>query len=180
MIDTDDTFCGYHLKHLLANKEELSDIIDLENWIKTLNVKFSGQHIYCLELDKEFDTIGMAARYLIDNGYYTGTSKQPIQTVITILGKTLKNGSPSASLNNMTFYKMPGTTKQSGGINPFCSNKIYCPELNKHFDSQAQAAEYFIQNKIWTRIKLKTAKCRISDIVNGVFPDYRGYTFIKE
>lgn len=179
-IDTDNTFCGYHLKHILANRDELSDIIDLENWIKTLNVKFAGQHIYCEELKKEFETVGSAARYLIDNGYYIGTSKQPIQTVITALGKTLKGGGPPSSLGNMTFYKVPGTTKQAGNVDPFHNNKIYCPELDKYFESQIKAAEYFIQNKIWTGIKLKTAKCRISDIVNGVFPNYRGYTFIKE
>lgn len=180
VIDTDNVFCGYHLKHLYANKEDLSDIIDLENWIKTLNVKFAGQHIYCLELDKEFETIGTAARYLIDNGYYTGSSKQPIQTVITILGKAIKGGGPPSSLNNMTFYRAPGTTKQPGNITPYQKTKIYCPEIDKHFESQSDAAEYFIQNKIWTGIKLKTAKCRISDIVNGVFPDYKGYAFIKE
>lgn len=80
----------------------------------------------------------------------------------------------------MTFYRAPGTTKQPGNEHPYQKTKIYCPEINKHFESQSNAAEYFIQNKIWTGIKLKTAKCRISDIVNDVFPDYKGYTFTKE
>lgn len=180
VIDTDETFCNYHLKHILANKSELSDIIDLENWIKTLNVKFLGQHIYCATLNKEFDTVGTAARFLIENNYYKGTSKQPIQTVITLLGKTIKDGEPSESLSNMKFYKVPGTTKQKGASNPFKENKIYCPELDIHFDSQIKAAEYLINNKVWTGIKLKTAKCRISDIINGVFSSYKGLTFIRE
>ena len=42
------------------------------------------------------------------------------------------------------------------------------------------AAKYFIDNKIWTGIKLKTAKLRVSDVVRGVFPNYKGYTFISE
>lgn len=179
VVDTEQTFCGYHLKHIKANKEELTDIVDLENWIKTLNIKFAGSHIYCDELDKEFDTVGLAARYLVDNGYYSGDSKQPIQTIITLLGKIIKDGTTYNVLNNLKFYKVPGTTKQAGSLTPYQKTKIYCPELDIHCDSQSEMAEYLIQNGIWTGIKLKTAKCRISDIVNGVFPNYRGLTFIK-
>ena len=46
-------------------------------------------------------------------------------------------------------------------------------------NSQIEMAKYFLDNKIWTGIKLKTAKMRISDVVNGNFPDYKGYTFQK-
>lgn len=178
VIDTDLDFCGYHLKSIKANKDELTDIVDLENWIKTLNIKFQGQHIYCEELDKQFDTMGQCARYLIDNNYYSGTSQQPIQTVITLIGNSVKQNKSVPVLNNFHFYKAPGTTKQAGTKKPFQNVKIICSELNNQiFDSQASAAHYFVDNKIWEGIKVKTAKSRISDVINGVFPDYRGYTF---
>ena len=180
VIDTDNTFCDYHLKTVKVYKNELTDIIDLENWIKTLNIKFQGQHIYCLELDKQFNTIGEASRFLIDNGYYKGTSKQPIQTVISIISNHIHKDSDTTSLGNLHFYRAPGTTKQTGSSTPFRSQRLYCPELDKEFESGAKAAEYFINNKIWNGIKLKTAKLRISDVVNGIFPHYRNYTFIKK
>ena len=180
VIDTDNTFCDYHLKTVKVYKNELTDIIDLENWIKTLNIKFQGQHIYCLELDKQFNTIGEASRFLIDNGYYKGTSKQPIQTVISIISNHIHKDSDTTSLGNLHFYRAPGTTKQTGSSTPFQSQRLYCPELDKEFESGAKAAEYFINNKIWNGIKLKTAKLRISDVVNGIFPHYRNYTFIKK
>ena len=177
VIDTEDTFLGYHLKTIKAYKSELTDLSDLENWIKTLNLRFAGQHIYCLELDKQFNTVGECARFLIDNGYYVGKSQQPIQTLVTTLGKAIKTNSKIPSLQNMTFFKAPGTTKQHGASNPFCAKKIYCPELDLEFNSCAEAAQYMIDQKVWVNIKLKTAKCRISDILNGIFPHYRGYTF---
>lgn len=178
VIDTDKDFCGYHFKTIKANKDELTDIVDLENWIKTLNMKFQGQHIYCEELDKQFDTIGQCARYLIDNNYYSGDSTQPIQSVISIISRCIKNNVTAKNLQDFHFYKAPGTTKQPGAENPFQNVKIICPELdNKIFESQMEAVHYFIDNKIWTGIKVKTAKCRISDVVNGIFPNYKGYTF---
>ena len=177
VIDTDKTFCGYHLKHIQAYKEELTDIVDLENWIKTLNIKFQGQHIYCSELDKEFTTVGEAARYIIDNDYYVGTSQKPIQAVISIIGTHMKTGSDSPSISNLHFYRAPGTTKQSGADNPFQKQKVYCPQLDMEFESGSAAAAYLVENNIWTGIKIKTAKLRISDILNGIFPHYRNYTF---
>lgn len=180
IIDTDKDFCGYHFKSVKANRDELTDIVDLENWIKTLNAKFQGQHIYCEELDKQFNTIGECARYLIDNNYYTGDSTQPIQNVISIISRCVKNDTTAKNLQDFHFYRAPGTTKQPGNDNPFQGTKIICPELdNKIFESQMDAVRYFIDNGIWTGIKAKTAKCRISDVVNGIFPDYRGYTFKK-
>lgn len=178
VVDTDLDFCGYHLKTIKANKDELTDIVDLENWIKTLNAKFQGQHIYCEELDKRFDTIGQGAQYLIDNNYYNGPSQKPIQTVISAISYGIKQDKAVPVLNDFHFYKVPGTTKQPGADESFRRAKIVCPELNNQiFDSQISAAHYFVENKIWTGIKVKTAKCRISDVVNGIFPDYRGYTF---
>ena len=81
----------------------------------------------------------------------------------------------------MHFQEVPGvTTKQKGFPEKeklFKRKKVYCSELNKTFESIIEAANYFIDNKIWTRITLKTAKIRISDVVRGAFPDYKGYTF---
>lgn len=179
IIDTDKDFCGYHFKHTKCYKEELTDIVDLENWAKRLNVQFQGQCVYCLELDKEFETTGQMAKYLIDNNYYFGDSKYPVQAVVSLIGYLIKENKTSKRLNNFHFYKTPNTTKQcnSGNQNPYTKKPIYCPELDKTFESSADCAKYLIDEKIWQGIKLKTAKCRISDILNGIFIEYKGLTF---
>lgn len=179
IIDTEKDLCGYHFQTTQCYKEELTDIVDLENWAKRLNVQFQGQGIYCLELDKEFETAGQFARYLIDNNYYSGDSKHPIQAVISLIGQCVKKEKTSEKLNNFHFYKTPNTTKQinEGNQNPFIKKSIYCPELNKVFPSSMDCAKYLLENGIWTGIKLKTAKCRISDILNEVFTEYKGLTF---
>lgn len=56
--------------------------------------------------------------------------------------------------------------------------KIYCPKIDKTFDSQTEAAKYFLKN-YWLDIKEKTARLRINDVVNGHLQNYRGYTFYK-
>lgn len=175
-------FLGYHLEYVTIPFERVSSIDDRENWIKNLNIQFAGKHIYCHELDKEFETVGQAARYLLDNNYYTGNSKTPIQNIITILGKQLKGDTEELSVikNNLHFEYYPGRTKNPGAETPFKTTKVHCVELNKDFDSQKEAAQYMLDNKYWIGIKLKTAKLRISDIINGVFPNYKGYSFIKK
>lgn len=176
-VDSDKDFLGYHIKSIKAYKTDLTDICDLENWIKTLNVKYQGQHIFCDELNMGFDTIGEAARYLVENGHYTGNSQMPIPTVVSIISKLLKDGTQSSVLNNFSFYRAPGTTKQKGNDNPFQNQKVYCPNLDMTFDSCAEAARYLVDNKIWAGIKVKTARCRISDVLNDIFPHYRNFTF---
>ena len=180
VVDTEKTFFGYHIKYTSAYKEELTDIVDLENWAKTLNIQYQGKCVYCKELDKNFDTTGEAAKFLLENGYYFGVSKMPIQTIITLIGQHIKTGEPCTVISNFTFYSAPGSTKNSGTKEPFKKKEVYCKELDKEFSSIAEAAKYFIDNKIWTGIKLKTASLRISDVVRGVFPHYRGYTFISK
>lgn len=176
--DSSKDFFGYHFKEVLAYDEELTDIIDVENWVKTLKVKFGGQKVYCYELNKYFDTIGQAAKFLVDNNYYKGTSKVPIQALITSIGYNLKEETEKVDcVGGLHFYKIPETTKCQGSKTPFVKKAIYCPELDKKFDSQTEAANYFIDNQIWTGIKLKTARLRISDIIRGVFNEYKGYTF---
>lgn len=179
IINTDQDLCGYHFKTTRCYREELTDIIDLENWAKRLNVQFQGQCIYCMELDMEFETVGQMARYLIDNNYYSGDSKCPIQAVVSLIGRLVKDGRVSETLNNFHFYKTPNTTKQNGLSNqpPFTKKTVYCPELNQKFESEIDCARYLINNKIWRGIKLKTARCRVSDILNGIFPSYKGLSF---
>ena len=180
VVDTEKTFFGYHIKYTTAYKEELTDILDLENWAKSLNIQYQGKRIYCKELDREFDTTGEAAKFLLENGYYHGVSQMPIQTIITLIGQHIKSGAPCEIISNFTFYCAPGSTKNLGQSDPFKKKEIYCKELDLTFQSGTDAAKYFIDNKIWTGIKLKTAKLRVSDVVRGVFPHYRGYTFIAK
>lgn len=179
IIDTTKDLCGYHFKTIQCYKEELTDIVDLENWAKRLNIQFQGQGIYCLELDKEFETSGQFARYLIENNYYSGESKYPIQAVISLISQCIKKDKTSEKLSNFHFYRTPNTTKQENGgnQNPWTKKPVYCPELNKDFPSSTDCAKYLLENNIWTGIKLKTAKCRISDILNGIFTEYKGLSF---
>lgn len=97
----------------------------------------------------------------------------------TSINKVLsgKKDSVTSSSGQLTFMFIPGKYTKQKGAEAFLRKRIYCPELNKEFNSQAEAAEYFVSNKIWGSIKLKTAKLRISDVVRGYFPDYKGYTF---
>jgi len=172
-------FYGYHLS-LIDKGNDISPIDEQEEWIKNLSVTYCGKHIYCPELNMEFETIAAAAKYLLDNDLYTTTSKTPIQSLVTSIGRVINGKAMNIEGNILyTFQQIPGYTKQLGASNPFQNQKIYCPQLDKIWNSQVEAAEYFINNQIWRGIKLKTAKLRISDIVRGAFPDYRGYTFQK-
>lgn len=179
IIDNPDKdFCGYHFISCYAEDSELTDILDIEEWAKTLNARFQGKKIYCPELDLEFDTTGEAAKYFFDKGYYQGASKTPIQSIISAMGKHLHGGTDKLDcIGGLSFIYLPGSTKNKGAIEPFVCKKIYCPQLNMTFDSQTIAARYMIDNNIWTKIKLKTAKLRISDIIRGVASEYRGYEF---
>lgn len=169
-------FLGYHYED--TKDLELTDMDTIEEWVKTLNIRFQGQHIYCPELNQEFSTVGEAARYLIDKGYYIGTSKMPQQTLVTLIGYVLHNkyDNIKTSIGNLTFTYAPGTTKNKGNPN-LLPKAVYCPEIGKKFDSQKECAEYFLAEGLWTGIKLKTAALRISDVVNGNFPHYKNYTF---
>ena len=173
-------FFDYHLEYVRVSSAQISSIDEQENWLKNLNIQYAGKHIYCPELNKEFNTVGEAAKYLLDNNYYIGNSKCPIQSIIGIISNNLKNKTETIAFKQaLNFEQLPGSTKNTEAINAFESMKIYCPELKKEFNSQIEAARYMIDNKYWTKIKLKTAKLRISDIINGVFPNYKGYSFTK-
>lgn len=169
-------FLGYKFIPL-PPETPVSDDNILIDWIKTLQIRYSGTKIWSPTLNMEFDTIGSTAKYLIDNGWYIGSSKMPIQSLTATLGQHLsgKTNEIVCLKGNLKFFKIPGSTKNPGG--DFAGKAIWCPELEMTFPTQAAAAQYFLDNEIWSGIKLKTAKLRISDICRGVFPNYKGYTF---
>lgn len=178
VVDSQESFLGYHFVTASAS-EYLSAEDAVKDWIQTLQIRFNGKHIYCFELKREFSTIAECARYLLDNNLYITTSKTPLQSVVTAIGKQL-HGSIShicGKEKTYTFCFLPGSTKNTGEGEPFSKTKVYCHQIDKEFDSQLEAATYMLDNKLWQGIKLKTAKLRISDVVNGHFPDYKGYTF---
>lgn len=183
-LENGTDFLGYHLKSVNCSDEYLTDNDIIEDWIKKINTIYCGKYIHCEELNKDFETIGQAAKFLLDNGYYKGDSKMPIQSIRTAIGYNLAGKTDTvACVGNLSFYEIPGqTTKNTGGNNLFEKKPIHCIELNKDFPSSSEAAEYFINENIWTGIKLKTAKLRISDVLNGVQEKYKGYsfTFIKK
>lgn len=183
ILDTDKTFCGYHFCTCYLPEEEISDRDVQIDWIKTLNIQYQGTKIYCEELDKEFQTIGQAAKYCLDNKLIKeNNSEYVINTIISRISSYIKNPVPEGIelLKGLHFYKLPGSTKGVGSKEAFKAKKVYCPQIDKEFPSQTECAKYFLDNRIWTSIKLKTAKLRISDVVNGVFPHYKGYTFINK
>lgn len=179
IIDTTKDFCNYHLITIECPIEEISDEDVQIDWIKTLNIKFQGTKIYCEELNKEFETIGQAAKFCKDNNLSSRSGDFVINTIISDISNFIKNPNEEgiSTLSNLHFYKLPGSTKQESGHTPFQKSKVFCPELNLTFNSQQDCAKYLLENKIWTGIKLKTAKLRISDIVNNVFSSYKGLTF---
>lgn len=171
VIDTDKDFFGYHLVY--SDDQDISSIDDIEDWIKSLNVKYLGKRVHCNELDKDFETIAAAAQYLIEQKIYQGISKTPMQSLVTSIGNNIHGKTDSVC--GLSFCIIPGTIKNKGG--DFQTKPIYCPQLDKTFSSQKEAAEYMLNEQIWTGIKLKTAKLRISDIIRGAFKEYKGYTF---
>lgn len=179
-INTNGKFLDYTLKKIKCDANEVSSIDDRENWIKNLSIIYQGKHIYCNELNMEFETVGQCAKYLYDNNLYVGSSKTPIQSLVTSICKHLKGKIDYVnSINgNLTFIEIPGsTTKNIGTEHPYENKKVKCIELNKEFDSVTDASKYMIDNNYWNGIKYKTAKLRISDIIRGVFPNYKGYSF---
>lgn len=171
IINSQKDFFGYHLEY--TDDSDLSPIDEIEDWIKTLNIKYLGKKVHCNELNLDFETIAEAAQYLINNNIYKGNSKTPLQSLVTSIGYNVHGKTDSVC--DLSFCFVPGTVKKEGG--DFQQKPVYCPELNKTFNSQIEAATYMINNQIWTGIKLKTAKLRISDIARGAFPNYKGYTF---
>ena len=181
-LQNDKSFLDYTLQEIQCPTEQVSSVDDQENWIKTLTIRYCGQRIHCIELNKDFDTITSASVYLLEKGYYQGKSLTPIQSLITDIQKSIKKGYAINSTNPpLSFEKLPGYTKNSGcpTEDPFEKTNIFCPQLNITFPSLKIASEIFAKEKIWGNITAKTAKCRISDITRGYFTSYKGYTFFR-
>lgn len=178
VVNTNKTFLGYHFIQGPVNVVTASED-EIKDWIQTLQIRFNGKHIYCFELKKEFETIAECGKYLLDNKLYVTTSKTPLQSIVTSIGRQLHEDTSciNSAIGPLTFCFLPGTKKNPGAQTPYQKQEIYCPQLNKVFTSQKEAAEYMIDNNIWKNIKLKTATLRISDVVNGYFSNYKGYTF---
>lgn len=170
-IKNNNLFLDYHLQSING---EVSSIDEQENWIKILNVQYAGKHIYCGKLDKKFGSAAQAAQYFIDNGYYIGNSKYPIQDLITSIGQNIKGkiDEVSSLKNSLTFEEMPGSLEEEAQ-----ELKIRCVELNKIFNSSEEAAQYMLDNSFWSGIKLKTARTKIDNIINKIFNSYKGYSF---
>ena len=181
IIDTEKDFCGYHFESAYLPEEEISDEDCQIDWIKTLNIQYEGTRIYCEELKKDFETIGQAAKYCKDNDLCIRQGDYIINTIISTISNYIKNPTQEGIplLKGLHFYKLPGSSKGKGSKIPYQTSKIYCPQIDKSFDSQTECAKYFLENHIWTGIKLKTARLRISDVICGVFPSYKGYSFQK-
>jgi group I intron endonuclease len=178
VVEQGKDFLGYHFQKVPSDIP-LSPEDEIRDWIQTLQIRFTGKHIYCFELEKEFDTIADCARFLLDSGLSTTTSKTPLQSLVTAIGKQLHETTEyiNSTQGPLTFCFLPGSTKNQGCDEPFKNQEIYCPQLDMTFESQVKAAEYMLDNGLWAGIKKKTARLRISDVVNGNFPDYKGYTF---
>ena len=179
-IHDNKEFLGYHIKEFDVTKDDIFVDEDvLEDWIKTLNIRYTGKHIYSPELDIEFDSAAAACRYIVDNDLYIGNSKYPLRELATAINKVLKEKTKfiKSKKGPLTFLFVPGKYKKQAGATSFDKKHVYCPQLDMKFNSQTEAAKYFVDNKIWGSIKLKTARLRISDVVRGYFPDYKGYTF---
>lgn len=174
-------FLDYTLQSITVSAEQISSIEDRENWIKSLNVRYCGKHLYCKELDIEFETQNDAARYLIENKFYITSNKYPVQSLITLIRKHLNGKIEGINTINgiITFEQLPGLMKEPS--DKICNKivKVRCLELNKDFNSQNEAARYMINKKYWTKIKIKTAQKRINDVIYNIVPNYKGYTFIQ-
>ena len=179
-IKENQEYLGYHFRYCKASQEAMVDEDVLEDWIKTLSIKFAGKHVFSRELNMEFDTIGEASSYCLKNGYYLGTSRYPEQDIRTLISNAIKKEEaiPIPHLSNLTFEQVYGVSSKSTTSGDFEKKKVYCPQLDITFESQISAAQYFVEKNLFGKVKLKTAKLRISDIVRGYFPDYKGYSFV--
>ena len=179
-VETNSLFLDYHLLKINCPIEQVSSIEDQENWIKTLNIRYCGQHIYCVELNQNFSTITEASAFLLEHGYYQGKSYTPIQSLITDISKSIKTeSSTQITQPSLSFIKIPGYVKDANDDieRIFQDKAIFCPQLELTFPSIKIAGELFAKNKIWGNITAKTAISRIADITRGYFSSYKGYTF---
>ena len=144
------------------------------DWIKTLNIRYQGKHFHCPQLNLDFCTISEAATYLIDNKLYKGNSQKPLPSLAADIKKVVQEKSDGIESTQgiLTFELVPGECKSTA-----VDKKVYCQEIDKVFENSTTAAKYFIDNKIWGNIKVKTAARYISNTADGFSSNYRNYTF---
>lgn len=146
-------------------------------FIKSINYKGCCKEVKCIELDKTFMSVGKLADYLIENNYYLRGSKGAYQAVVSLISQSIKDNKVSQKLQNLHFeYTKRNFKKVSNQQNFFENKKVKCLQLNLIFNSQIEAAQFMIDNNYWT-VSLKTARLRISDLVNLKLQEYHGYSF---
>ena len=182
VINTAQTFLNYHFKTAKVNSNEYTDEDVLIDWIKTLKKVNSQKAVYCEKFDKVFLSIGEATSYCINNGYYHSNSNCPSQTLRTAIARMLKGDATvivglDEGINFENYYVNPEQYNSNLVGAGWEAKKVYCPQIDKSFDSIIEARKYFQEKKLFGNVKLKTAKGRISDVCNGYFKEYKGYTF---
>ena len=127
-------------------------------------------------------SIGEATSYCINNGYYHSNSNCPSQTLRTAIARILKGDATvivglDDGINFENYYVNPEQYNSNLVGTGWEAKKVYCPQIDKSFNSIIEARKYFQEKKLFGNVKLKTAKGRISDVCNGYFKEYKGYTF---
>lgn len=173
-LNEEKDFLGCHLYYCRCSEEDLTSIDDVESWIKDLNIEYSIKHIYCVELDKSFDSTAEASIYLLQNKYWNKRSNAPIQTIISAITKGLKKEEPI--LNTFTI-PLTFQYEYHTGLDTYEGKQVYCLEINRNFSSVAKCAKYLLDNNYFSGVVLKTVKSRINDVARGYMQDYKGYHF---
>lgn len=178
-INNDKLFYGKK-PIILSWDVDVSSDKDKEKFVKQFEDTYKNKSIRCIELNKEFDTVGQAAKYFIEENIYTGESENPIQAITVLIAKSIKNNTTCQVLNNYHFKYTKKNKKilTASTLNPYQKVSVKCNELNLVFNSQVEAAQYMIDNKLWD-VSLKTARLRITDLVNNKIEKYKGYSFSK-
>lgn len=159
---------------------DVSSDKDKEEFVKRFEDIYQNKSIRCVELKKNFDTVGQAAKYFIEKEIYTGKSGNPLQAITVSITKSIKDNKACKSLNNYHFKYTQKNKKilAKSSLNPYQKVSVKCNELDLTFNSQIEAAQYMIDNKLWD-VSLKTARLRITDLVNNKIEKYKGYSFCK-
>ena len=178
-IKENKTFQGK--KPVILNWDvDVSSDKDKEEFVKQFEDIYQNKSIRCVELKKDFNTVGQAARYFIEKEIYTGKSSNPLQAITVLITKSIKDNKACKSLNNYHFKYTQKNKKvlAKSSLNPYQKVSVKCNELDLTFNSQIEAAQYMIDNKLWD-VSLKTARLRITDLVNNKIKKYKGYSFCK-
>lgn len=152
----------------IFNNDKISSIDEIEDWIKTLNKRFYGKHIYCPEQRQHYINIAQAAASLSNQNHIV------FEKNYNLISKSLKQKEVDFdNLENLHFFYMPGTINID-----FEDGEIYCPEIGKIFNNLEEIISYFYAN-IFSSMKKKTIKEKILNVLSGIYESYKGYHFIQ-